>query len=1529
MPELKYVISASDDGSLERALKKANEAALNVGNTIGNTAKSNEQSFTRLEKAIAGAFTIHAVKDFVSELISVRGEFQQIENALETITGSQETANNLMAQWKDLTLRSPFRLSELAASGKQLLAYGINVQNVTHDIEMLANIAAGTSQPISELAYLYGTLRTQGRAYAMDIRQFTGRGINLIPQLAKQFKVAQDEVMGLVEAGKVGFPEVEKALNQLTSAGGQFNNLIGKQAETLTGQINRLKHEIELMFNEMGEDSESFLSDAIGGVAVLVEHYKEVGKALAVIIATYGAYKAAVAVDTAIAATIAAQTTAINAETVAKNANTQATLANMRAEVAAAATNKNAAIQEAVRAQASLVAARANLAALSQTTNARKIKVATDAVDAAQEEAKIARQAALAASSDFYTKKLALETAATSSTIVAETRLTAAQSLRMAVTARLTAVNNALNASLLANQYVFATVAIVGLTAATWALYDGTSAYEKATKKLAEENKKLSERTDELANATSRLTSILNNNTETRFAQLRAFAELQSLYPSLLKNMSIEEFQALSTADAQRALNEARDQRQVSDKSAQLDREIKALDDLKKEYEAVQSATASFGANGSLQLQQIAGRIEVATEKVQILKGEIDDLKQAQWEANASPEELISHYEKALDGLKKQREESEKLIGASNKVNEAWRLLDFSPQIMGLNIINAKIDEMEGKLRGLRGEQFESTQNKYYWEKIKKNAEEALENMTPDQKGNEAWNKQLKILNNAKKTLETWDFSNKKAGRAANKLLEDRRKFLEELEKAEQESFRNGMIRRDAEIQAEKDKYAAMRKEAVRLGIDPKDISRITDLQNISVSRLQYGQETEVLSKQLDRQKKMWEDYYEALDSIGVEYANKRYKLDFDLDRNLQDAIAPLMQKKLDGTLTQQEEDRLKRFVELQSEFGEMMEQRDRERYQDAYQAALTHSQRLEQIEREYQERIKALGDGASKDQIDQLNRTRKEAIDSASEEAVKKLDIFKKLYEDIDYMSTQSAREVIRVAENELNRLEKLGEKNGGISANAAKRIRRELTGISDAIDNRLPDNLNDISGNLRKIADEVGVINSGFGQTIASVASIAGGMGSILSAINQIKIAQSKGGLDKILGLSTGGAAIFGTLLGIGGAISNAFNASRERRNQELQEQITRSNELQLKQTEAITKLMQRQLELVNEIYGADRLTKYAESLTTIRKNFSDINAELAGRFQLTGDTFIDSILTRLNNGETRKQIKNSFASFSTEWAIVVELFKRIDKGLYNTFSSIPDSIESAREKLQELQYLADRGLADANTQSLIDQLQTQIDLYNDTLNKLKVETVGSSFDQILNDTIALFRNEGIDSAKAWSEGFDKIIEDYLIQRFSRDYLQKAMQEWYDSFDELAKDGLTESEKEQLRKERDLIRQEGDKRLQELKDTLGIDKPLGSGNESGLAGTIGRSITEDTANKWMGVQLNIYSINKNLLAEAQTQTKIMQSHIGFAQRNLDAALNIERNTAGTWDEMKNAVGYLITIAKNTQPGKTGRDLG
>lgn len=254
---------------------------------LDKTTQSMDKTFRRL----AGAFV---VKELVSKIANVRGEVQQLEVAFRTMLGSVSQADELLQQLVRTAAITPFGLEDVANGAKQLLAYGLEAEKVNETLIRLGDIAAGLSVPLNDLVYLYGTTMAQGRLYTQDLNQFTGRGIPMIGELAKQFGVAESKVKELVEAGKVGFPEVQKVIESLTDDGGKFGGLMEAQSKTITGQISNIEDAVFMMFNEIGQQSEGVINKTLSGVSYMIENYERFGRILLGLVGTYGVYRTAI-----------------------------------------------------------------------------------------------------------------------------------------------------------------------------------------------------------------------------------------------------------------------------------------------------------------------------------------------------------------------------------------------------------------------------------------------------------------------------------------------------------------------------------------------------------------------------------------------------------------------------------------------------------------------------------------------------------------------------------------------------------------------------------------------------------------------------------------------------------------------------------------------------------------------------------------------------------------------------------------------------------------------------------------------------------------------------------------------------------------------------------------------------------------------------------------------------------------------------------------------------------------------------------
>lgn len=297
MPGLHFE-SSIDFQQLDRQLKVMETKIAELARTTEKAGDDMDATFRRVGTAVGAYFSFQALSGFAMQVANVRGEFQQLEVAFNTMLGSKEKADKLMGQVVNLAATTPFSLTDVSQGVKQLLAYQESQETVIDTTKRLGDISAGLSVPLGRLIMVYGQVRAKGRLMGDDLRQFTEAGIPMIAELAKQFDVAESQVSEMVSAGTVGFADVQSVLKRLTDEGGMFFNLMEEQSKTITGLISNLGDAWDRMMNQIGENNEGLIAGSVRGLIELVENYEKVLDILKVLAVTYGTYKAAVVLAT-------------------------------------------------------------------------------------------------------------------------------------------------------------------------------------------------------------------------------------------------------------------------------------------------------------------------------------------------------------------------------------------------------------------------------------------------------------------------------------------------------------------------------------------------------------------------------------------------------------------------------------------------------------------------------------------------------------------------------------------------------------------------------------------------------------------------------------------------------------------------------------------------------------------------------------------------------------------------------------------------------------------------------------------------------------------------------------------------------------------------------------------------------------------------------------------------------------------------------------------------------------------------------
>lgn len=247
-------------GAFSAGLKGATGAAISGLGKIGLAAMGLRAVMSTLEQTVGIPLRLAA-------------NIESLSISFKVLLGSASQASKLLVDLRKFAADTPLGLEEVAQASKQLLAYGFSVNELLPTLRRLGDLSSALSQPLSEIAYVFGTTRTQTHVMGKDIMQFMMRGIDIVGALSVVMRKNKDEVSELVSAGKVGFPEMQKALVLMTSNGGKFSGMLAEQGQSLNGLWSQMRDKVSEVMTEIGVGIADVFSlrDAMKGLTAFLD----------------------------------------------------------------------------------------------------------------------------------------------------------------------------------------------------------------------------------------------------------------------------------------------------------------------------------------------------------------------------------------------------------------------------------------------------------------------------------------------------------------------------------------------------------------------------------------------------------------------------------------------------------------------------------------------------------------------------------------------------------------------------------------------------------------------------------------------------------------------------------------------------------------------------------------------------------------------------------------------------------------------------------------------------------------------------------------------------------------------------------------------------------------------------------------------------------------------------------------------------------------------------------------------------------
>lgn len=292
---------ANKMSQLPNAVKVFDEKS---GSTKKKVAETNEQfraqsGLLRQLTSLAGTyFSVRGVQQFLKSLIDITGQFEAQKVALTSMLQSNDMADSIFGQFRQLALESPYTFQEFTKFGKQLIAFNIPAQDLVDTTKMLADVAAGLDVDMGRIILAYGQIKSAGVLKGTELRQLTEAGVPILDSLAKQIEettgktVRLADVFAMISKKQIPFEMVEKAFRDMTSEGGKFYNMQEVLVETLKGKIGKLRDVWQQALYDLGDANSGPLKSAVDMVIKLVGHLEEIVKIFTPLVAALGVYGA-------------------------------------------------------------------------------------------------------------------------------------------------------------------------------------------------------------------------------------------------------------------------------------------------------------------------------------------------------------------------------------------------------------------------------------------------------------------------------------------------------------------------------------------------------------------------------------------------------------------------------------------------------------------------------------------------------------------------------------------------------------------------------------------------------------------------------------------------------------------------------------------------------------------------------------------------------------------------------------------------------------------------------------------------------------------------------------------------------------------------------------------------------------------------------------------------------------------------------------------------------------------------------------
>lgn len=228
---------------IESEAKQADDQIKKFGKDAKKAGDDSSKSFLNFQNVWKGILALGIAKvltDIARKTFDLGVKQEQLNIAFETFTGSAERAKKLIQELTRFSIITPFTPEQVNAAAKSLLAFGVEAEEIVPTLKFLGDVSAGTGKDLSEMAVIFGQIRSTGRLMGQDLLQLINAGFNPLQIISEKTGKSVGVLKKEMENGLITFDMVKQAFVDATSEGGRFFNLMEKQSVSVGGVLSTI-----------------------------------------------------------------------------------------------------------------------------------------------------------------------------------------------------------------------------------------------------------------------------------------------------------------------------------------------------------------------------------------------------------------------------------------------------------------------------------------------------------------------------------------------------------------------------------------------------------------------------------------------------------------------------------------------------------------------------------------------------------------------------------------------------------------------------------------------------------------------------------------------------------------------------------------------------------------------------------------------------------------------------------------------------------------------------------------------------------------------------------------------------------------------------------------------------------------------------------------------------------------------------------------------------------------------------------------